>query len=85
MVALEPGAALVLVSRGLVEATRKGKDFGMGQVKALLGAPAQSAEKICASLLGRVQQFEGPKLPEHAGTVMALTRSAASKAFAASL
>jgi phosphoserine phosphatase RsbU/P len=85
MVALEPGAALVLVSRGLVEATRKGKDFGMGQVKALLGAPAQNAEEICVSLLGHIQRFTGPKPPENAGTVLALARSAAAKAFAASL
>jgi hypothetical protein len=68
-----------------VGATRKGKDFGMGQVKALLGAPAQNAEEICVSLLGHIQRFTGPKPPENAGTVLALARSAAAKAFAASL
>jgi sigma-B regulation protein RsbU (phosphoserine phosphatase) len=36
IVALEPGAALLLVSRGLVEANRQEKEFGVAQVKELL-------------------------------------------------
>jgi sigma-B regulation protein RsbU (phosphoserine phosphatase) len=85
MVALEPGAALLLVSRGLVEANRKRKEFGLAPVKELLSAPAQTAEEICASLLGQVQRFLAPKSPENDVTVLALTRFAAANAFAASL
>ena len=33
IVALQPGAALLLVSRGLVEARRKAEEFGLQQVK----------------------------------------------------
>src|SRR6267142_1145855 len=76
MVALEPGAALLLVSRGLVEANRKRKEFGLSPVKELLSAPAQTAEEICTSLLGQVQQFLAPKPPENDVTVLALARSA---------
>ena len=77
IVALEPRAALLLISRGLAEPKLKGKEYGMGQVKELFSAAAQTAEEICTSLLGHVQQFAGPKPPEHAGTVLALARSAA--------
>ena len=61
IVALEPGAALLLVSRGLLEVYRKEKEFGLAQVKELLlSASAQTAEEICASLLAQVQQFLAP-------------------------
>jgi sigma-B regulation protein RsbU (phosphoserine phosphatase) len=79
MVALEPGATLLLVSRGLVEANRKSKEFGLAPVKELLSAPAQTAEEICASLLGQVRHFLAPKFPENDITVLALARSAATK------
>jgi len=60
IVALQPGAALLLVSRGMVEARRKKVEFGLAQVKEVLtGTAAQTAEEICARLLGQVQQFSG--------------------------
>lgn len=77
IVALEPGAALLLVSRGLVEANRKEKEFGLAQVKELLlSASAQTAEEICASLLAQVQQFLAPKSAEIDVTLLVLARSA---------
>ena len=83
IVALEPGASLVLVSRGLVEASRKGKEFGLAQVKEiLLATPTPAAEEINASILGQVRQFLGAKSAGNDVTVLSLTRSVATKALA---
>ena len=58
IVAVEPGAALLVVSRGLVETRRKKREFGLSQVKdLLLRTPGQSAQEICAALLEKVQEF----------------------------
>jgi serine phosphatase RsbU (regulator of sigma subunit) len=84
IIALEPGAVLLLVSRGLVEAKHKGREFGLAQVKdLLLRVPGQTAEKICASLLGQLQQFVASKPAENDVTILALARSAAAKITAA--
>lgn len=83
IVALEPGASLVLVSRGLVEASRKGKEFGLAQVKEiLLAVPTTAAEEINASILGHVRQFLDSKSAGNDVTVLSLTRSVAAKALA---
>lgn len=83
IVALEPGAMLLLVSRGLVEANRKGKEFGLAQVKnILLESHAETAQEICATVLGQVQEFLATKTTENDVTVLALARSAAMKTFA---
>jgi serine phosphatase RsbU (regulator of sigma subunit) len=94
IVALEPGASLVLVSRGLVEASRKGKEFGLAQVKEiLLATPTPTAEEINAAIIGRIRQFLGPQPPtgkqvlergraSNDVTVLSLARSIATKAFA---
>ena len=75
MVALEPGAALLLVSRGIVEGKRKGEEFGLGRVKQYLqdGAPPD-AKQMCAGVLDGVRQFMG-KAPTHNDvTTLALLR-----------
>lgn len=83
IVALEPGASLVLVSRGLVEANRKGKEFGLAQVKEiLLAIPTPAAEEINSGILGQVRQFLGPKSAGNDVTVLSLARTSAAKAFA---
>ena len=80
IVALELGAALLLVSRGLVEANRKGKEFGLEQVKKiLLESPAETAQEICANLIGQVQQFLASKPAQNDVTILVLARSAATK------
>src|SRR5882724_3886493 len=73
IVALEPGDALVLVSRGIVEAKRKTKEFGLDQVKDnLQRTQTQTATEICTAILDRVQEFTG-KPPKHNDvTVLAL-------------
>jgi serine phosphatase RsbU (regulator of sigma subunit) len=85
IVALEPRAALLLVSRGLVEARRKTQEFGLPRVKGtLLGTPGQSAQKICAAVLEQVREFMAGMPVQNDVTVIALARSAAGKSFAAS-
>jgi serine phosphatase RsbU (regulator of sigma subunit) len=83
IVALQPGAALLVVSRGMVEARRKGKEFGLTQVKErLLHTTSQTAEETCAGLLGEVQQFLANKPPQNDITMLGLARAAAARAFA---
>ena len=86
IVALEPGASLVLFSRALVETSHKGKEFGMAQVKEiLLATPTSSAEEINAGILGQVRQFLGPKSAANDVTVLSLTRSVRAKALASAI
>ncbi len=75
IVALGPGDALVLVSRGIVEAKRRTKEFGLDQVKDnLQRTQTQTATEICTAILDRVQEFTG-KPPKHNDvTVLALAR-----------
>jgi sigma-B regulation protein RsbU (phosphoserine phosphatase) len=76
MVALEPGAVLLLASRGIVEGKRKSEEFGLARVKnALRESKAASATELGVSVLERVEQFMG-KAPTHDDvTAMALSRN----------
>ena len=83
MVALPHGAALLLVSRGLVEAKRKRKEFGFEQVRAsLLSNEKDTADRICSGLLEEVQQFVGNRPIENDVTILALARSRRARAAA---
>ena len=76
MVALPPGAALLLVSRGLAEARRKRTEFGFNQVRdSLLRREQESANDICKGLLDEVQHFMGNQPIENDVTILALGRS----------
>lgn len=56
--AMGHGAALVLVSRGLVEAKGHKEEFGMERVKqAIREAPGHDAHQLCRHLLERVTEF----------------------------
>ena len=58
MAALEPGAVLLLASRGIVEAKHKAEEFGLGRVKEVLEqSKGAGANKLCVSVLGRVHEF----------------------------
>lgn len=84
IVALEPGDALVLVSRGLVEARHSGKEFGLEQVKSnLRNTRGQDAQQICAGILDHLHQFSSKAASQNDITVMALTRHAAVSSLAA--
>jgi len=75
MVALEPGADILLVSRGIVEGKRRGEEFGMGRVKeGLQQAPAESAKELCVTILDKVRQFMGTPPTHDDVTALALAR-----------
>ena len=57
-VALEPGAALLLVSRGVTEGKCGGEEFGLEGVEASFQrSPLAGAEQVCEHILDSVQQF----------------------------
>jgi len=77
IVAVEPGAALLVVSRGLVEARRKKTEFGLSQVKdLLLRTPGQSAQEVCAAVLEKIQEFMAGSPAPNDVTAICLSRSA---------
>jgi serine phosphatase RsbU (regulator of sigma subunit) len=90
---LQPGAALVLVSKGLVESRAGSHEFGTERVTEFLASREfQSAQEICSGLLGNVQQFiEKHKSlfnkpgPENDVTALALLRAAAVQRASAAL
>lgn len=84
MCALEPGDALVLVSRGIVEARRHLKEFGLDQVKdSLQRNKSMTAPEICEGILDEVRGFTRKAPTQNDVTVLALARDGATKAAAA--
>jgi sigma-B regulation protein RsbU (phosphoserine phosphatase) len=75
-VALEPGAALLLVSRGIVEAKCGGAEFGLESAKAVFErSTAVSAKDLCLSLLDHLQQFMCTPPTHNDVTALSLFRS----------
>ena len=55
---LVPGAALLLVSRGIIEAEHNDQEFGLeGAKKSFQGASALSAQDLCLEILQSAEQF----------------------------
>jgi sigma-B regulation protein RsbU (phosphoserine phosphatase) len=76
MVALEPGADLLLVSRGVVEGKRHGEEFGLNRVKELFqNTQADTAKEICMSALDGIRQFMGTAPTHDDVTALALARA----------
>jgi phosphoserine phosphatase RsbU/P len=76
VVALEPGAVLLLTSRGIVEGKRKAEEFGLERVKEVLQqSRAASAKQLCVSVLDRVQQFMKAAPTHDDATALALARN----------
>lgn len=76
--ALVPGAALLVVSRGIVEAGNEGTEFGLEGVAASLRAmPARGARELCLGILRDVQRFIGDCIPQNDVTALALLRTSA--------
>jgi phosphoserine phosphatase RsbU/P len=74
-VALEPGAVLMLVSRGIVEAKCGGQEWGLDSVKAgLQRSTADSAKEFCLSILDQIQQFMCTPPTHNDVTTLALAR-----------
>ena len=79
-VALPPGAGLLLVSRGIVEAKCGGEEFGLEQVKAgLEDHSTGSAKELCMSILSRVQDFMCTPPVHNDVTALALVRTNAAE------
>jgi serine phosphatase RsbU (regulator of sigma subunit) len=75
IVALEPDAALLLVSRGLIEGKCKGEEFGLQRVKEFLQrSHAANAKELCASVLNQVEHFMHATPGHDDMTALALSR-----------
>ncbi len=74
---LAPGNALLLVSRGVVEALRRKEEFGLHGVKQhFLSIPLDHANTVAANVLDAVRQHLGSAPAENDLTTLALVRSA---------
>ena len=80
LVALPPGAALLLVSRGLLEGRRRREEFGLDRVKSgLQQAAGESAKDLCFTVIDGVQQFMRKPPVHNDVTALALVRTNNSK------
>jgi phosphoserine phosphatase RsbU/P len=80
-VGVEKGAALLLVSRGVIECEghreKRGEEFGLAGIKQLFqSTPASSAQALCASILKAVGEFSGGAPLCDDRTALALVRNA---------
>ena len=79
--AVEPGAAVLLVSKGLVESRSGSKEFGLDRVlEVLQGREFRDAQEICSSTLAAVQAFSRKRAPENDITALALLRAPQARA-----
>lgn len=79
--ALQSGASLLLVSRGVVEAGRKREEFGLDRVKQHFGnAPTDNAQQIASVILDGVHEYVGTAPQQNDVTALALVRCARSTA-----
>ncbi len=77
MAALQPGASLLLVSRGVVEATARKEEFGLARVKHHFGiAPLEEAHQIATGILGAVKEYVASGPLHNDITALALLRRA---------
>jgi phosphoserine phosphatase RsbU/P len=75
--ALVPGAALVAVSRGVVEAECNGEEFGLERTKQTFQhATARSAHGLCLDLLQAIHNFTQSPPTHNDVTTLALVRNA---------
>lgn len=83
LVGLPPGAALLLVSRGLLEGKRRREEFGLERVKTgLQQAATETAKELCATVIDGVQHFMGKPPVHNDVTALALVRAATARALA---
>lgn len=83
--ALQKGASLLLVSRGVVEAAPKNKkdEFGLERVKDhFTKASQENASEIATDIVNAVQQFLGAKPDQNDVTALALVRASSARAVA---
>lgn len=79
--ALQTGASLLLVSRGVVEAAYKKEEFGLERVKQQFSrASTDNARDIATEVLDSVQQFLRTAATQNDVTALALVRAQAGRA-----
>ena len=82
-VALQSGASLLLVSRGVVEAAYRKEEFGLHRVKQQLAdARQENASGMATVILSAVQQFLKATPAQNDITALALVRASAAKTVA---
>lgn len=83
-IALPPGAAMLVVSRGMVEARHRSEEFGFHRVKeSFRHAITGPSDRICTSVIEDLQSFTSGRPLNNDVTVLALARDAkAAAAFA---
>jgi serine phosphatase RsbU (regulator of sigma subunit) len=75
--ALTPGAVLLVVSRGIVDAECEGKEFGLEGTKRFLQfASASTAPQLCLTILQALEQFADSAPAQNDVTALALVRRA---------
>ena len=80
LVALPPGAALLLVSRGLLEGKRRREEFGLERVKTgLQQTNHETAQELCATVIDGVQRFMHKAPVQNDVTALALIRTGNAK------
>jgi len=76
IIALEPGASLILVSQGVMETTAKGERFGLRGIEAAWrSSGAGSAHDRCLSVLRAAQHYSDTRKPHQGLTALALIRT----------
>lgn len=76
LLGLGAGHAVLVVSRGVVEARRRSQEFGLDGTKQYLSeVDFESAHETCVGLLARIQQFMGTAPTHDDVTTLALVRS----------
>jgi phosphoserine phosphatase RsbU/P len=76
VLALSPGNALLLVSKGMVEAKYRGEEYGIERVvEYLLQSQFETAHETCVGILARVQQFMHTAPTHNDVTALSLVRS----------
>jgi len=76
VVALSPGNAFLLVSRGMVEAKYRGEEYGIERVRDYFEqARFETAHETCVGILSRVQQYMCTAPTHDDVTALSLVRS----------
>jgi serine phosphatase RsbU (regulator of sigma subunit) len=74
--ALVPGAALLILSRGIVEAEHCGEEFGLERVRdSFWKADFRTAEELCVTILEAAQKFMGAPPSHNDVTTLAVIRN----------
>lgn len=72
-----PGAGVVLASKGIVEAQRKHKEFGIDRLKEVVAkAPLDDARSLCQVVIDAVNQYTGDAPGQNDATALAMVRFA---------